>query len=267
MVRPCILYPVSDISMPSLSFSPRVPVIDANICVGNTHLTPSPCRNQAQLFDEMDFHGIGRAVIYHAQTEEISPIDGNALLDDWLDDGRRLIPQWSVMPTTDSIAQIQRLYCEGRVRCARLHDTRGAGLPFQPWAYDTLLSWLSEARIPLWIPLPEADPDELVTTLRVYPDLVTVLVGAHYTHALLVRPLLTAIPNAYLELSRYEPLGEVEALRDLFGAERLIYGSWYPRYAMGPMLFYLHHTSLSDTELERVCAGNLERLFNFGDMG
>ena len=72
--------------------------------------------------------------------------------------------------------------------------------------------------------------------------------------------MLHCLPNAHLELSRYEPLGEIEALRDEFGAQRLLYGSWYWRYAMGPMLFYLHHTSLTDAELALVCAGNLERI-------
>ena len=71
------------------------------------------------------------------------------------------------------------------------------------------------------------------------------------------------MPNAYLELSRYEPIGEIEALRDEFGTERLVYGSWYPRYAMGPMLFYLHHTNLTDAELALVCAGNLARILDF----
>jgi predicted TIM-barrel fold metal-dependent hydrolase len=246
--------------MPSLRFSPRVPVIDANVCVGDHHTGPSPYRTRAQLFDEMDFHGIGRAVVYHAQTEEISPVDGNRFLEDWLDDGGRLIPQWSVLPTDDSLAQIQALHREGRVRCVRLHNAKAAGLPFRRWAYDTLLSWLGEAGVPLWIPLTEADPHEVVATLQAFPGLKTVLVGAHYSHALLVRPMLRAAPNAFLELSRYEPIGDIEALRDAFGAARLLYGSWYPRYAMGPMLFYLHHTRLSDEELAAVCAGNVERL-------
>jgi hypothetical protein len=56
----------------------------------------------------------------------------------------------------------------------------------------------------------------------------------------------------------------VEALRDEYGAERLVYGSWYWRYAMGPMLFYLHHTDLSEEELALVCAGNLERILGGG---
>jgi predicted TIM-barrel fold metal-dependent hydrolase len=246
--------------MNSLNFKPRVPVIDANVRVGHPLDGPSPCSNREQLLTEMDRHGVQRAIIYHAQTENPSPIDGNEQLHPWLDKNSRLIPQWSVMPVADSLAQIKALHAAGRVSSVRLHDTRPAGLPFRPWAYDPLLSWLSENGIPAWIPLPDADAHELVTTLQAYPDLVSVLLGAHYVHTLWVRPVLRAVPNAFLELSRYEPIGELEALRDEFGAARLIYGSWYARYVMGPMLYYLHQTSLSDEELALICAGNVERL-------
>ena len=254
--------------MSSLTFKPRVPVFDANVRVGDLPDQPTPCRDRVALLAEMDRHGVERAVIYHALTEGVSPVEGNLLLEPWLGteprkDGAyadRLVPQWSVLPTAASLAQLQALHGQRRVSSVRLHDTRVAGLPFRPWAYDPLLAWLSAQRIPVWIPLPSADADELVTTLQGHPDLVTVLVGAHYVHYLQVRPLLTCLPNAHLELSRYEPIGEIEALRDEFGANRLVYGSWYPQYAMGAMLFYLHHTNLSDEELASVCAGNLERI-------
>jgi hypothetical protein len=246
----------------TLSFRPRVTVFDANVRVGHRHDQPAPFADQSALLAELDRHGVARAVVYHAQTEEISPIEGNHLLEAWLTDDGRLTPQWSVMPTAASLAQIQTLHTAGRVSSVRLHDTWSAGLPFRPWAYGALLSWLSAQRIPVWIPLPELDPDQLVTTLQGYPDLVTVLVGAHYVHHLLVRPLLSALPNAHLELSRYEPVGEVEALCHSFGARRLVYGSWYPRYAMGPILYYLHQTDLGDEELALVCGGNVLRLLS-----
>ena len=111
----------------------------------------------------------------------------------------------------------------------------------------------------------DVEADHVVTTLKAWPDLHAVLIGAHYTHALVVRGLLEASPRAVLELSRYEPIGEVEALVERFGADRFIYGSWYPRYAMGPILFYLHHTRISEEELARVCAGNAERLLGLAE--
>ena len=247
--------------MTLLNFKPRVPVFDANVRVGQRHDELSACRDRATLLAEMDRCGVARAVIYHAQTEDISPFDGNQLLlDSWLGDDGRLVPQWSILPTPDSLAQLDALYKQGHVTSVRLHNTWGVGLPLQPWVYNDLLAWLSEQHIPLWIPLPDLAATDLVTTLQAFPDLVTVWVGAHYTHHLLIRPLLQSVPNAHLELSRYEPLGEIEALRTEFGAERLIYGSWYARYAMGAMLFYLHQTDLSETELALICAGNLERI-------
>ena len=246
--------------MVSLNFKARVPVFDANVRVGDRRDEPSLCRNREQLLAEMDRHGIGRALIYHAQTELLSPIDGNGFLEEWLGEDGRLHPQWSMGPTAASLAQIKDLHAQGRVRSVRLHDARQVGLPFRPWAYEETLSWLSDANIPLWVLLTDAVADDVMTTLKAYPNLVTVLIGAHYSHHLWVRPFLKHLPNAYLELSRYEPIGQFEALRDEFGAERLVYGSWYSRYVMGPMLFYLHHTDFTQRELELVCAGNLERI-------
>ncbi|MEZ4865071.1 MAG: hypothetical protein R3C14_27395 [Caldilineaceae bacterium] len=246
--------------MSVLNFQPRVPVFDANVRVGDCHDALAPWRDRAGLLAELDRHGVGRALIYHAQSEMISPVEGNLLLEEWLGADERLIPQWSILPTAASMRQVQALYEQGRVAAVRLHDTRAASLPFRPWAYGELLTWLSARQIPLWIPLPEQDADELVTTLQGHPNLVTVLVGAHYVHHLLVRPLLRLLPNTHLELSRYEPIGEIEALCDEFGAQRFLYGSWYWRYALGPMLFYLHHTDLTTEELTMVCAGNLERI-------
>ena len=246
--------------MPSLSFEPAVPVFDANVCVGD--YDSLPLEAPSDLFTEMDRRGVGRAVVYHAQghIQEHSPITGNELLGEWGDGESRLVPQWSALPTADSLAQLGALHEGGKVSSVRLSSTREAGLPFRPWAYDPLLSWLSEREIPVWIPLPDADAHELVTTLGAYPDLVTVLVGAHYLQSLWVRPMLRALPKAHLELSRYEGLGEVEALVGEFGIGRFLYGSWFPLYAMGPVLFYLHQLDWRGEDLARVCSGNLERI-------
>ena len=246
--------------MSELSFKARVPVFDANIRVGDRRDEVSPSRTRADLLREMDRHGVERALIYHAQGEFLSPVDGNRFLEAWLGDDGRLEAQWMMMPTDDSIDQIKSAHRDGKVRSVRLHNTRSAGLPFRPWAYGEMLSWLSEANVPLWIPLPDMDADELVTTLQAFPDLVTVHIGAHYSHHLLLRPLLKTLPNAYLDTSRYESIGGLDSLVETFGARRLVYGSWYSRYVMGPMLFYLHKMPISEQELKQICAENLEMI-------
>ena len=113
-------------------------------------------------------------------------------------------------------------------------------------------TWLSR--------IPGTPAHELIETLAGYPELVVVVVGAHYSHSAHVRPLLDRLPNCLIELSRYELLGEVERLVASYGVGRFMYGSFFPRYAMGPILFYLHHLGLAQSDLAAICAGRVEAL-------
>ena len=246
--------------MSSLHFAPRVPVFDSNVSVGHRHDRPAPFEDASGLLAEMERHGVGRAVIHHVQAESISAIEGNEVLTEWVDDDGAFHLQWTAGPDAESLGQLGELHAAGKVGSVRVHDTQSADVPFADWLYGELLEWLNGQRIPLWVSLAESPAAEIVGTLRQFPSLVTVVLGAHYKHASVVRPLLSHLPNAYLELSRYEPLGDLEALIEAYGVHRFVYGSYYPRYAMGPMLFYLHHIGLGDAELSSVCAGNLERI-------
>lgn len=246
------------IAAANLRFHPQVPVFDAQICVGSGRSAIGLAATRGALQADLDRHGIGRALVYHVHGEECSPTHGNQMLEDWLGDDARLLPLWSVLPTAASLEQLAALHEAGRVRALRL--TSAQNLPFTSWTHGELLGWLSAAGLPLWIALPEFDARDLVATLRDYPQLPVVLTGAHYTDTLLAQKILAALPNVSLELSRYESLGAINDLVKRFGAERLLYGSWYPRYALGPMLYLLHHCGLDTPTLATICAGNLERL-------
>ena len=246
--------------MTTLNFQAGVPVFDANVGVGHRRNRASPFDNPEQLLQEMDRHGVGQALIYHLQGEALSPLVGNESLLPWVEGQPALQPQWVADPTPESLAQLQQLHRPGHLTSVRLHNTQECRLPFVDWIYGDLLEWLASESIPLWISLADTPVVEVRDTLRRFPDLVTVLVGAHYSHSLIVGPLLRQLPRAHLELSRYEGLGKLAPLMREFGIRRLVYGSFYPRYAMGPMLFSLHHLGLEAGDLELICSGNLERI-------
>lgn len=248
--------------MTSLNFQPRVPVFDANVGVGHRHDRPSPFSTAGGLLEEMGRHGVDRAVIYHVQGESISAIRGNEALLGWEGDAFSL--QWVAGPGEDSLRQLRAFHADGGVQSVRLHSPEEGRVPFVEWLYGELLEWLSAEGIPLWVSLADGSPVEIVDTLRRFPDLRVVLVGAHYVHSVVLRPMLRQLPEAFLELSRFENLAGVESLVGEVGARRLIYGSYYPRYAMGPMLFYLHHLEISGEDLASICAGNLDRLLGEG---
>ena len=244
-----------------LRFRPRVAVVDANVVLGHWHDQLSPAADAPALLATLDRHGVERAVVHNVYAQTKSAVEGNALLCEAIaGQEARLIPQCVVSPTDASLAQLRELHGRGLLRSVRLHDLSKQGVPFADWVYGDALAWLQEQGIALCVPLPEVDVAQLATTLQGYPELRVVLAGVHYQHVLLVRPLMRLLPQLHLELSRYETLGDVEALCAEFGAERLLYGSWYPRYEMGPILYYLHHTTLTETELAAVCAGNAARL-------
>ena len=248
--------------MHSLEFHPTVPVFDANIGIGHRHDGVAPFASPTELMAQMRAQGVDRALIYPVQGEAISAIDGNRTLIDWSNDHDRFHLQWMANPHRDCLEQLQTLHQQGRVSSVRLHSTADSHLSFTNLIYRDLLTWLADEDIPLWVSLADTPADEIAQTLDCYPQLRSALVGAHYMHAMSVKPLLRRLPNAHLELSRYEKLGGIEELRDEFGSERLLYGSYYPRYAMGPILYYLHTADLNPVELAAVCAGNLERILS-----
>ena len=244
----------------SLSFSSRVPVFDANVGVGHRHDRRYPFDSPSQLLEEMSRHGVGRALVYPVQGELISPTQGNESLAAWMDRNKPLVPQFVAGCDPSSLSQLADLHQDGVVSSVRLHSTTECGLPFASWLYGDLLAWLSAERIPLWISLADTPPADVVDTLGSYSDLTVVLVGAHYRHSMMIRPMMRALPDAFLELSRYENICGIEKLVQELGADRLLYGSFFPRYAMGPMLFTLHHLKISRGDLASICATNLERI-------
>ena len=137
----------------------------------------------------------------------------------------------------------------------RLHDTNSTSTPLTSWIYGDLLAWLQQEDLPLWISLEDNDTVELADTLAQFRQLRVVLVGAHYTHASFVPQLMRHLPRACLELSRYETMGAIEDLVTQFGAQRLLYGSYSPRYAMGPILFGLHRLQIEPAELQQILDG------------
>ena len=246
----------------SLSFSASVPVFDANVGIGHRHNRRYPYDSADGLLEEMARHGVDRALVYHVQGELISPSQGNEQLADWMDGHEELVSQYVAGSDPGSLAQLKELRADRSLTSVRLQNTTECRVPFTPWVWNTLLDWLSSERIPLWVSLADTDPKEIHDTLVQHPDLPVVLVGAHYTHTMMVRPLLNTLPNASLELSRFENIRGIEKLVDEYGPSRFLYGSFFPRYAMGPVLFYPHRLELADGVLEQICSTNLERILN-----
>ena len=242
--------------MTELDFACERTVLDANVGVGDRREQASPARDAEQLLTEMDRHGVDRALVYPLQGEDVSALDGNDELHDWIESGlHRLLPMWMASMAPESMRQLQQLHAAGQVQAVRLHDTSRTSTPLTAWIYGDLLTWLQAEDIPLWVSLADNDPVQLADTFAQFRELRLVLVGAHYMHAPYLLPLLRHLPRAHLELSRHESLVAIEELVTQVGAQRLLYGSFYPRYAMGPVLWALHRQHIEPPQLQRILDG------------
>ena len=108
----------------------------------------------------------------------------------------------------------------------------------------------------------EVDIRDLYDTARRYPKVPIVLAGTHYSNYPEVWPLMKALENIYMDLSRFDLPNGVERLIKHVGADRLLFGSDFPEVDPAAYLFYLHHCGLDQETLSNICDGNLERLLS-----
>lgn len=129
--------------------------------------------------------------------------------------------------------------------------------------WDDLLDELTEKRIPVLLSNEHgASWNQIYDLLRDYPQLTCVLcdIGAwsmdRYTY-----PLLQAYPNVYIETSLLSlEDGGVEEMVRRFGAQRLVFGTGFPkRYAEASML-QLTHADIDNADKQAIAADNMLHL-------
>ena len=108
--------------------------------------------------------------------------------------------------------------------------------------------------------LDEFDPSALYDTLSDFPDLNVVLAEVQYPQAPWALALLRALPNLYMEISRFVSTDGVAKLLGIAGESRVLFGSRFPDSPLAAQLYHLHRYGLPESTLRALCGGNLDRL-------
>ena len=107
-------------------------------------------------------------------------------------------------------------------------------------------------------------PRDIFETVVKHPKLKLVLTEVHYKHYPWVMHLLKALPNLYIETSRFVVIDGIRILVDAIGSERILYGSRFPYSPFSPMLYSIHLSDLNPNQLNQICHTNLENLLKEG---
>ena len=109
---------------------------------------------------------------------------------------------------------------------------------------------------------PGTSEGPIIDMLRDYPELTCVIcdIGTwsmdRYTY-----PLLKTYPNVHIETSMLSlEDGGVEAMVRRFGAERLVFGTGFPKHYAEASMLQLTHADIGETEKQAIAADNMRQL-------
>lgn len=237
---------------------------DCNVQVGRSgYKHPQQIWRTSSLLDEMDRCGIAGALVTHGTSKTHSAMYGNRQLLDELSISSRLFGCWTVLPNqlgdfltpNELIGQMR----SNRIRAARMFPA-SHHFETDDWSVGSLLTALTEARIPLLLEVQETGWPQLADLLGRYPELPFVLLNSHWLQVRRLFPLMDRFGNLHLEFSLLQSNEIIEAAYTRYGANRLLFGSGMPTKSPGAARAFVDYARIPDEAKRMIAGGNLARL-------
>ena len=217
--------------------------------------------------DHMDQYGIESAMVSHAVARELDPIAGNQMLMDEIADAPRLSPIWVLLPhhtrefpaPDELIAQMKAQ----NVRMATMFaSTANYYFSLSEWNCGELYTALEAHQIPLLLAMGEFDPnlEGLYAILEKHPNLPLILTNVTYRVSRNLYPLMKRFPRLYVETFGFKGQDGIADLCEVFGAERMIFGSGMPVACGASAVAMITYSTISDSDKQKIASENLEAL-------
>ena len=240
---------------------------DANVFIGRPTVRGvfQPLATADELTTHMQRTGIGKALVWHIAQSDGTPLAGNPLVTDAVADTEHLWGCWGILPPqTDGLIQpdfFDRM-AASRIRALRAFPDAHRYF-LSRIVFGDFFDQVVARKIPLLLSLEYGVAWPAVySLLQEYPKLTCVLcdVGT-WSVDRFTYPLLETYPNVYVETGLLSLAdGGVERMAGKFGAQRLLFGTGFPkRYAEASML-QLAHADLPDADKRLIAGNNLARL-------
>ncbi len=233
-------------------------------CAGFGIPVKSPARVIAtaqELVEELEFCGVGEALVYHTSMVEEGAQVGNGRVVEETKEEARLHPTWAILPPqTGELGTVEQFLGEMRrngVKALRAYPQEHRYL-LNRVTFGPLL----EEIVARWIPLMVGpDWEGVASLLAEFPEL-TLVVTRHgsWGDDRYFRPLVERYPNFHLDTSRYQLDHGIADFVRKYGPDRLLYGSGSPELQMGASLLALAQADIDEGAKEAIAGGNLRRL-------
>jgi len=227
------------------------------------------------LLQEMASCGISAALVRHAAQIDESPQVGNRVLCEQIRCHDDLAPSWAILPPdTGELGDVAHFLADMRVEGVRAlwaYPSKHRYL-LNATTFGDLFDELVARRIPLMLPRQEQSgghdawqvADELLSE---FPDMRLAVVGhGPWGDDRYFRPMLRRYRHFYVDTSRYELDGGIAQVCQLYGPERLLFGTAFPHTGMGGAMLTLLQCDMPDGHKRLVAGENLKRLLEEADL-
>lgn len=249
---------------------------DANVVIGRP---ASPVFGNwfsgSELLAEMDRVGIQEALVAHVFSQELEGSAGNALAFEAAADDPRLHVQATIFPRFGRSArreterQLDSLVVAGcaavRVHPNPTHHIMDESVYARQYEFSAamvspLLEALEARGLPLFVELAQTNWREIDEACRSFPELSIVAINVSYTNKRSMFAMFDSHANFFTETSGLHAYRCLEEVCDLFGSDRLIFGSRSPVYNSLPAKALVLYAEIPDFDKAAIASGNLRRL-------
>ena len=134
--------------------------------------------------------------------------------------------------------------------------------PLTPFFCDQVLEPLNALRLPLLLDAAEiVSLADIPPLAQAFPDLPIVILRHYFNHARAMTPLLTKLPNVYLDVNIQIDTGYLEELvNKRCGSSQLLFGSGLPFHVPAGGLSLVLYSTISTEDKTNILSANWERL-------
>ena len=220
-----------------------------------------------RLLADMDRFGVDRALVRHGNFKMLGAEAGNRELAEMLatDDSGRLRGVWSILP--DQCPELP----QGDAFFSAMKQNRICALTLYPddhlfvpcrWAIGRIMDAAAERRIPVLFEAAHNDWSKIYDFVREFPRnrIVIQEYWGKWGHDRQLRPLLENCENVFYSIGGYQVPDGLRDLVELYGAQRILYGSGYPRYNQGTGMLQLKQGGMTDEAVAAIAGKNLEKM-------
>jgi len=242
--------------MPELCF------FDCNARLGRSRRPrPTEFTTKQGLLREMDRCGIARALVYHAESLELSPSLGNERLLKEIAGEDRLAPCWMVLPPHTgemTVPDVDAMIAAG-VQAVRLAPVTHK-FPLNEAASASLLAALAARRVPLLLSLEESSWAEIDGLASRHAALPLIVLDVGYRCDRNLYPLLSKHKGLRVETATYTVHRGLEEVCAHFGPERLVFGTGMPQRDPGGAMAAVTYAEVGNSSRQMIAGGNLQGL-------